>query len=80
MDVEKVIEELEEARKCGNDNTPFMNEILDNAIQTIRELKEENKWHLVADNDFPTNDDNRFYMCISENHEEDLPTMFQYDS
>lgn len=37
--VEKVIEELEEARKYGNDNTPWLNEILDNAIQTIRELQ-----------------------------------------
>lgn len=47
----------------------------------IAELQKQiPKWHLVADNDFPTNDDNRFYLCISENHEEDIPTMFQYDS
>ena len=49
--------------------------------KSIQELQEQiPKWHMVADGDLPTNDDNRFYLCISENHEEDLPTMFQYDS
>lgn len=53
MDVEKAIEELEEARKCGNDDTPFMNEILDNAIQTIRELQSKSEevceWEISKD-------------------------------
>lgn len=28
----------------------------------------------------PEDDDMRFYMCIVENHEEDLPMFCQYDS
>lgn len=54
MDVEKVIEELEEAREYGSDSTPWINKVLDNAIQTIRELQEQNNWHLVKDGDLPS--------------------------
>lgn len=53
---------------------------LEELEKKIAELQNQiPKWHYVADNDFPINDDNRFYLCISENHEQDLPSMFQYE-
>ncbi len=41
--------------------------------------KKDNDWIPVSDK-LPEDDDMRFYMCIVENHEEDLPMFCQYDS
>lgn len=56
------------------------------SIKIIKELAEEykdvpdtnaGKWIPVSEK-LPEDDDNRFYMCIVENHEEDLPMFCQY--
>lgn len=39
----------------------------------------KNGWIPVSEK-LPEDDDMRFYMCIVENHEEDLPMFCQYDS
>lgn len=51
-----------------------------NAISIVNQLAEEynNGWISVEDR-LPEDCDNRFYMCIVENHEEDLPMFCQYD-
>ena len=41
--------------------------------------KKDKDWISVEDR-LPEDDDMRFYMCIVENHEEDLPMSCQYDS
>lgn len=41
--------------------------------------KKDKDWISVEDR-LPEDDDMRFYMCIVENHEEDLPIFCQYDS
>jgi hypothetical protein len=40
--------------------------------------KKDNDWIPVSEK-LPEDDDMRFYMCIVENHEEDLPMFCQYD-
>lgn len=50
-----------------------------NAIQTIGELQEQiPKWHLCSE-ELPRNCDNRWYLCIAENHEDDCPMTLQYE-
>lgn len=41
--------------------------------------KKDKDWISVEDR-LPEDDDMKFYMCIVENHEEDLPMFCQYDS
>lgn len=59
-------------------------------VQAIRKMKKylelakdtnvpsKNGWIPVSEK-LPEDDDMRFYMCIVENHEEDLPMFCQYD-
>ena len=63
------------------------NAIQDTAVKEImwckdivKQVVEEynNGWVPVSDR-LPEDCDNRFYMCIVENHEEDLPMFCQYD-
>lgn len=44
-----------------------------------KNVPSKNGWIPVEDR-LPEDDDMRFYMCIVENHEEDLPMFCQYDS
>ena len=66
MDVEKVIEELKKTKMTGfltiantgnaelDSAYKMLGDSIDLAIQTIRELQEQNKWHLVKDGDLPS--------------------------
>ena len=49
--------------------------------EKCRELSEEKKKHewIPVDERLPEDCDNRFYMCIVENHEEDIPMFCQYE-
>lgn len=51
-----------------------------NTIKIVNQFAEEYKggWIRVEDR-LPEDGDERFYMCIVENHEEDLPMYCQYD-
>lgn len=44
-----------------------------------KNVPSKNGWIPVSEK-LPEDDDMRFYMCIVENHEEDLPMFCQYDS
>lgn len=48
-------------------------------MQGYEDGKKDKDWISVEDR-LPEDDDMRFYMCIVENHEEDLPMFCQYDS
>lgn len=53
-DVEKVVEELKFIYDCLIEDEMSGNAlVIDNAIQTIRELQEQNKWHYCKD-ELPT--------------------------
>lgn len=60
---------------------------LDKAIEIVKQEAEKfgrdtnvgsNGW-IPVEEELPRDCDNRFYMCIVENHEEDLPMFCQYD-
>lgn len=44
-----------------------------------RRAEEHNNCWIACSERLPEDCDNRFYMCIVENHEEDLPMFCQYD-
>lgn len=70
----------EEAIKAIEENRPrsgyiILNEALDMAITA---LQNQPVWIPVSER-LPNDSDVRFYMCIVENHEEDLPMFCQYE-
>lgn len=46
-------------------------------LEEVREAVEKHKW-IPCSERLPEDGDERFYMCIVENHEEDLPMFLQY--
>lgn len=54
--------------------------VLDKAIEIVNRAAAEynNGWIPVVE-ELPKDGDNRYYMCIVENHEEDPPMYCQYD-
>lgn len=77
------IEKLLEAKKnCGEDSDcskcPF-GQIEDRCILNELQIESENNGWISVEDRLPEDYDNRFYMCIVENHEEDLPMFCQYD-
>lgn len=79
---EKIIEKLEtysdadEAEQYGT--IPVIE--LNRAIEIVKQEAEKynNGWIPVGE-ELPKDGDNRYYMCIVENHEEDPPMYCQYD-
>lgn len=55
-------------------------DLVDDLIEIVKQEAEQynNGWVPCSDR-LPEDCDNRFYMCIVENHEEDLPMFCQYD-
>lgn len=47
-------------------------------LRIIEEQPKVGEWTPVSEH-LPEDLDNRFYMCIVENHEDDLPMFLQYD-
>lgn len=47
-------------------------------LRIIEEQPKVGEWVPVSEH-LPEDLDNRFYMCILENHEDDLPVFLQYD-
>lgn len=88
--VEKLIGRLEKEKQTAYElrGKPHMNYgtlcgwigATDKAIEIVNQLTEEynNGW-IPCSERLPEDCDNRFYMCIVENHEEDLPMFCQYD-
>lgn len=78
---EKILERLdshiEDAKSEGDFSyiKPF--EISKIAVQEVAE--EYNGGWIPVEEELPKDGDNRYYMCIVENHEEDPPMYCQYD-
>ena len=81
--IEKILERLEEDAKFYNSASDVDQNIRSGLIiakKTVQEVAEEynNGW-IQVDEELPKDGDNRYYMCIVENHEEDPPMCCQYD-
>ena len=89
---DKIIEKLEEEKMsyfltiantgdekldCAYEHT---GDALDKAIEIVKQEAEQynNGW-IPVEEELPKDGDNRYYMCIVENHEEDPPMYCQYD-
>lgn len=82
---DKIIEKLEEKHEqyintygiVGGNPSAFA---VKECIDTVREIAEQynNGW-IPVEEELPKDGDNRYYMCIVENHEEDPPMYCQYD-
>ena len=80
---EKIIEKLEEKARFYNSASDIDQNIRSGLIiakEAVQEVAEEynNGW-IQVDEELPKDGDNRYYMCIVENHEEDPPMCCQYD-
>ena len=64
---------MDDVPKCGECSRKKLYQI------GYEDGKKDKDWISVEDR-LPEDDDMRFYMCIVENHEEDLPMFCQYDS
>lgn len=80
--LEKIFEELEERGNIQFSSYTKPLIAVEDVLEIIRSHMDEvesNVWIPVEER-LPEDDDMRFYMCIVENHEEDLPMFCQYDS
>ena len=80
---EKIIEELEENQTIVfnlGGGKPKQSIDLERAIEIVKQEAEKynNGW-IPVEEQLPKDGDNRYYMCIVENHEEDPPMYCQYD-
>ena len=80
---EKIIEKLEEQKVKGiYDSSSIIGEknVWAEAIEIVKQEAEQynNGW-IPVEEELPKDGDNRYYMCIVENHEEDPPMYCQYD-
>ena len=76
---EKIIEVTSDKEKCGVicDFADIVIEIYKGIVCFIENQPREFECIPCSDR-FPEDGDERFYMCIVENHEEDLPMFLQY--
>ena len=79
----KIIEELEENQTIVfnlGGGKPKQSIDLERAIEIVKQEAEKynNGW-IPVEEELPKDGDNRYYMCIVENHEEDPPMYCQYD-
>ena len=84
---EKIIEKLEEIRAKKTCNKEKCDEkeicricVVDDAIGIVKkEAEQYNNGWIPVEEELPKDGDNRYYMCIVENHEEDPPMYCQYN-
>ncbi len=80
---EKILERLETAdsvKVFGSLNSGNRLIPVQDAKQIVQEVAEEyNGGWIPVEEQLPKDGDNRYYMCIVENHEEDPPMYCQYD-
>lgn len=69
VDADALIEEIENYR-----GDIFASEI----VELIKQMPTVGEW-IPCSERFPEDCDNRFYMCVVENHEEDPPMFCQYE-
>ena len=89
---EKIIEKLEEEKSnvpvnrllddIIKDKPKELGQLIayDKAIEIVKQeaVQYNNGW-IPVEKELPKDGDNRYYMCILENHEEDPPMYCQYD-
>lgn len=86
----EIVNQLAEEYKQHNDQDlmiveslpslyPMMQPFEVEAIHRVVERGKNNNGWIPCSDRLPEDCDNRFYMCIVENHEEDLPMFCQYD-
>ena len=78
---EKILERLSNIhRVVKTDEDAEWNRAIYKSTEIVQEVAEEynNGW-IQVDEELPKDGDNRYYMCIVENHEEDPPMCCQYD-
>lgn len=61
----KALEEIQQYRELGT-------------VKELREAEYKGGW-IPCSERLPEDNDMRFYMCVQENHEEDVPAHFQYE-
>ena len=71
-------EELEENGTVDDDYFLGRYSTYKEAISIIKEETQDGGW-IPCSRELPKDYDNRFYLCIVENHEEDLPMYCQYE-
>ena len=89
---EKIVEKLEEEKmsyfltiaNTGDEKLDYayeqVGDALDKAIEIVKkEAEQYNNGWIPVEEQLPKDGDNRYYMCIVENHEEDPPMCCQYD-
>ena len=79
----KIIEKLEENQTIVfnlGGGKPKQSIDLERAVEIVKQEAEKynNGW-IPVEEELPKDGDNRYYMCIVENHEEDPPMYCQYD-
>nr|DAJ02666.1 MAG TPA: Protein of unknown function (DUF551) [Caudoviricetes sp.] len=67
-------------RKVQDEDIASFNRDIDFLRTIINDLNSKRCGWIPVEERLPEDDDMRFYMCIVENHEEDLPMFCQYDS
>ena len=73
IDEKKLIESLRASLNTGRESFP-----VDLIVECIEEQPKIGEW-IPCSECLPEDVDNRFFMCIVENHEEDLPMFWQYE-
>ena len=73
IDEKKLIESLRASLNTGRESFP-----VDLIVECIEEQPKIGEW-IPCSECLPEDVDNRFFMCIVENHEEDLPMFCQYE-
>ena len=73
IDEKKLIESLRASLNTGRESFP-----VDLIVECIEEQPKIGEW-IPCSERLPEDVDNRFFMCIVENHEEDLPMFCQYE-
>ena len=81
--IEKILDRLEEDARFYNSASDVDQNIRSGLIiakEAVQEVAEKynNGW-IPVEEQLPKDGDNRYYMCIVENHEEDPPMYCQYD-
>ena len=80
LNVIEVLSHVDFDSTIQNSLDNFLKAITNEAIEIVKQEAEQynNGW-IPVEEQLPKDGDNRYYMCIVENHEEDPPMCCQYD-
>ena len=80
LNVIEVLSHVDFDSTIQNSLENFLKAVTNEAIEIVKQEAEQynNGW-IPVEEQLPKDGDNRYYMCIVENHEEDPPMCCQYD-